>query len=126
MNLLEGFPVFSEYQPLSQYYVIIGTIARLPRKLSGRESACQCRRHGFNPWVRKRPWRRKWQPTAVFSLRSPIERGVWWVAVLRIAESDATERAHIPEPLQAFNHFTASSWSEKQGHHEFFGSRGFL
>ena len=30
--------------------------------------ACQCRRHkrhGFNPWVGKIPWRRKWQPTLV-------------------------------------------------------------
>ena len=26
----------------------------------------ECRRHGFNPWVRKIPWRRKWQPTPVF------------------------------------------------------------
>ena len=36
----------------------------------GEESACQCRRHkrcGFDPWVRKIPWRRKWQPTPVFS-----------------------------------------------------------
>ena len=24
------------------------------------------RRHGFNPWVGKIPWRRKWQPTPVF------------------------------------------------------------
>ena len=24
------------------------------------------KRHGFNPWVRKIPWRRKWQPTPVF------------------------------------------------------------
>ena len=23
-------------------------------------------RHGFNPWVRKIPWQRKWQPTPVF------------------------------------------------------------
>ena len=23
----------------------------------------KCRRHRFNPWVRKIPWRRKWQPT---------------------------------------------------------------
>ena len=27
----------------------------------------QCRRPGFSPWVRKIPWRRKWQPTPVFS-----------------------------------------------------------
>ena len=36
---------------------------------SGKESACQCRnhkRHGFNPWIGKIPWRRKWQPTVVF------------------------------------------------------------
>ena len=26
----------------------------------------QCRRPGFDPWVRKIPWRRDWQPTAVF------------------------------------------------------------
>ena len=34
-----------------------------------KESACQCRRlkrRGFNPCVKKIPWRRKWQPTAVF------------------------------------------------------------
>ena len=36
---------------------------------SGEDSACQCRRckrHGFNPWVGKTPWRRVWQPTPVF------------------------------------------------------------
>ena len=26
----------------------------------------QCGRPGFNPWVRKVSWRRKWQPTSVF------------------------------------------------------------
>ena len=34
----------------------------LPRWLSGKESACQCRRLGFDPWVGKILWRRKWQP----------------------------------------------------------------
>ena len=38
----------------------------LPWWFSGKGSACQCRRCGFNPWVRKIPWRRKWQPTSVF------------------------------------------------------------
>jgi len=35
---------------------------------SGKESARQCRRYkryGFNPWVRKIPWRRKQQPSSV-------------------------------------------------------------
>ena len=42
---------------------------------SGKEPTCQCRRStrcGFNPWVRKIPWRRAWQPTPVFLLR-----GAW-------------------------------------------------
>ena len=38
----------------------------LPRWLRGKESARQCRRHGFDPWVGKIPWRRKRQPTPVF------------------------------------------------------------
>ena len=40
-----------------------------PGGASDKESACQCRRHKryrFEPWVRKIPWRRKWQPTPVF------------------------------------------------------------
>ena len=39
-----------------------------PGGVSGKEPACQCRRHkrrGFSPWVRKIPWRRAWQPTPV-------------------------------------------------------------
>ena len=42
----------------------------LPMWLSGKESVCQCkrlRRHGFDLWVGKIPWRRKWQPTLVLS-----------------------------------------------------------
>ena len=38
----------------------------LPRWFSGKESAYQCKRHRFNPWVRKIPWRRAWHPTPVF------------------------------------------------------------
>ena len=34
--------------------------------LSCKEPACQCRRHRFDPWIWKTPWRRKWQPTPVF------------------------------------------------------------
>ena len=40
----------------------------LPRWCSGEESAGECRRHkrhGFDTWVRKIPWSRKWQSTPV-------------------------------------------------------------
>ena len=39
-----------------------------PGGAGGKESTWQCRRckrHGFNPWVGKIPWRRTWQPPAV-------------------------------------------------------------
>ena len=29
-------------------------------------NAKRLRRHGFDPWVKKNPWRRKWQPTPIF------------------------------------------------------------
>ena len=38
---------------------------RLPWWLKGKESACQCRRHGLNPQSRKVPWGRKWLLTLV-------------------------------------------------------------
>ena len=41
----------------------------LPGGTHGKEPACQCRRCkrlGFNSWVRKIPWRMKWQPTLEF------------------------------------------------------------
>ena len=34
--------------------------------LSGKVATCQCRRHEFDPWVRKIPWRMEWHPTPVF------------------------------------------------------------
>ena len=45
-----------------------------PSGASGKESACHYRRHkkcGFDPWVRKIPWRRTWKPTPVFFLGEP-------------------------------------------------------
>ena len=39
------------------------------RWLSGKHPTCQCRshrRHRFDPWIRKIPWRKAWQPTPVF------------------------------------------------------------
>ena len=66
----------------------------LPMWLSGKESVCQCkrlRRHGFDLWVGKIPWRRKWQPTPVYlpgkshEQRSQVGCSLW------VAESDMTK-----------------------------------
>ena len=37
-----------------------------PGGSDSKESACQCRRPRFNPWVGKIPWRRKWQLIPIF------------------------------------------------------------
>ena len=65
-------PIFSDFEAQENRVYIIEInkirvlIPGLPRRLSGKESACQCRRHRFDPWVGKIPWRRKWQLTLVF------------------------------------------------------------
>ena len=41
------------------------SLGGLPWWLSGKESTYQYRTVGFHPWVRKVPWRRKWQPIRV-------------------------------------------------------------
>ena len=58
----------------------------------------QCGRPGFDPWVRKTPWRREWQPTPVFlpaeshGQRSPVGYSLWGHK-----ESDMTEPlTHCP------------------------------
>ena len=38
----------------------------VPTWLSGKEFTCNVGGWGFDPWVEKIPWRRKWQPTPVF------------------------------------------------------------
>ena len=51
--------------------------------LSGKESVCQFRRHGFDPCVGRTPWRSKWQLIPVFlpgksdGQRSPVSYSPW-------------------------------------------------
>ena len=79
--LRDGMPVSSSClrnYTLKGIYVSI----RLPRWHSGNseESACQWRRCKLDPWVRKIPWSRKWQPTPS-CLGNPMDRGVWRATV---------------------------------------------
>ena len=64
----------------------------LPRWLSGKESTCQCWRHGFYPWVRKIPWSRKWQTVPVFlPEKSQGQRSPGGYSPRNCKESDTTE-----------------------------------
>ena len=64
---------------------------------SDSKSVClQCGRPRFDPWVRKIPWRRKWQPTPVrfpgklHGWRSLVGHSPW-----SCKESDTPERLHF-------------------------------
>ena len=57
-------------------YVIVNTVFQIstvyrlgfPWGTSGKEPTTnsEVKRHGFESWVKKIPWRRKWEPTLVF------------------------------------------------------------
>ena len=59
---------------------------------SGKEFACQCRRCGFDPWVRKIPWRKKQQSSPVFLPgESHRQRSLGGYSLWGCEESDMTE-----------------------------------
>ena len=66
-----------------------------PGGASGKELAYQCRRHqrgGFDPWVRKIPWRRAWPTTPVFLPgESHRKKGLVGYSPWVRTESDMTE-----------------------------------
>ena len=102
----------------------------LPRCASGKEFACQARRHkrcGFDPWVGMIPWKRAWQPTLVFLLEISMDTGVWWATVHRVAQSQTQQKqlskqasypisspcfypVHGFDAMSCKSHFTASRW----------------
>ena len=76
----------------------------LPRCLSGKESAYQCRRHrrhGFNPWIGKIPWSRKWQTAPVFLPgKFPGQRSLVGCSPWGHKESDTTEQLSLHAHMQ--------------------------
>ena len=59
------FPLFHHHK--QQFSNFLG----FPGGSDSQEPTCQCKRYRrprFDPWLRKVPWRRKWQPTAVLFL----------------------------------------------------------
>ena len=57
---------------------------------SGKESACQCRRckrHRFDPWVRRSPGGGHGNPLQYPCLENPMSRGAWQATVHRVAQS---------------------------------------
>ena len=58
----------------------------LPRWLSGKESACQCKRAGSIPGSGRLPGVEDGHPLQYSCLGSPMKRGAWWATVHRVAK----------------------------------------
>ena len=75
-----------------------------PGDASGKEPACQCRRHkrhGFDPWVEKIPGRGHNNPLHYSCLENPMDRGAWWATVhgveksrTRLSDGAAQQKQH--------------------------------
>ena len=64
--------------------------------LRGLSVCLECRRPGFDPWVGKIPWRRKWQPTPVLLPgESHGGRSLIGYSPRGHKESDTTERLYL-------------------------------
>ena len=70
-------------------------VGGFPGSACGKEPICRCRRrkrHGFDPWVGKIPWRRAWQSTPVFLLgESQGQRSLVGYSLRGCKESNMTE-----------------------------------
>ena len=116
MHVLSHVPLFAnlctdrelKVGTRTDYFPSVITTLGLLRWCSGKESACQCRRHkrcGFNPWIGKIPWNRKWQPTPALlpgkfhGQRSLVGYSPWDCKELDMIEH--TDKMHIHmKPLQ--------------------------
>ena len=71
--------------------------SRFPRWHSSKEAAYQSRkwkRHGFDPWIGKIPWKRAWQPTTVFLPGKSLGQGVWQATVHGLTKSRTQLSTH--------------------------------
>ena len=85
-----------------------------------KESACQCRRCGFNPWIGKIPWRRKWKPTPVFLAGESYEqKNLVSYSPRGCKESDTAEHTctHAPAvKAPDLNHWTVRGFHAERIH----------
>ena len=107
--------IWVPYNPWSVLFLILSFQIILTQTftqaslVAQRVSVClQCRRPWFDPWVRKIPWRRKWQPTPVLlpgkshGQRSLVDYSPWDCKELDTL-SDFTS-------LQTFTHWMIGLW----------------
>ena len=81
----------------------------LPRRLSVKESACQCRRCKklmFDPWVGKTTEEENGNPLRYSCLENSIGRGAWQATVHRVAESQTRQSTAADKIISSVSTWT--------------------
>ena len=118
--LIQTFPIYKTSMVPYMYYQFIYVLSGLPWWLGGKESACQFRTHGFDPWVGKIPWRREWQQTPVFLPRkSQGQRRLAGYSPWGHKKSDMTQQLNDTKVLTSIFYwqyiaFTFRSWTRSK------------
>ena len=78
------------------------------------------RKHNLDSWIRKIPWRRKWQSTPLFLLGNSMDRGALWATVYGVRES----QIGLSNQTTTINNKSLSTWFFK-GLYTFVASSSF-
>ena len=81
-----GLAILNRVVMVNPWVSQVGLVVKKP--------ACQCRRckkHGFNPWVGKIPWRRAWKSTPIFLPGESPQRSLAGYSLWGHNKSDTSE-----------------------------------
>ena len=118
--LLREDVVIHKMNFLAYYFflLVIPIILVFPGGTCGKEPTCQYRRHKrheFDPWVGKIPWRRAWQPTPVFlpreSLWTEEPGGLQFMGLQRIGHDRAVDAHTVYLPGESHEQRSLAGYS---------------
>ena len=69
--------------------------AGLPWPLRRQRIRLQSRRPGFNPWIKRIPWRRNGHPLQYSCLEKSTDREAWWLTVHGVAKGRRRMKQHF-------------------------------
>ena len=104
---VQWIPMKIVFMSESLYSLLLVIPSCFPGGSDGKESACQCRRPGLDPWVGKIPGEGKGYPLQCSCLENPMDRGAWRATVHGVAKSQtqlSDQHFHFPYSLRLDKH----------------------
>ena len=89
-----GYAIVYSTRFCSWTFGLFPCIAYFYRWLSGKESACQCRRCRFDPGSGRSPGEGNGDPLQYSCLKNPIDRAAWWATGHGVAKSETQLSTH--------------------------------